>query len=128
MKPTGPFQWNFSMFATTPAVAYLFLVRLQIRLLAATLLISAFNSIAASEDQPWAIDKPLESPSHSFSVVQHRDGDWSTTVHFERIHAPDFTFTEIYPWPALFYFSPHHRWHLPIHNSLSAHTLSFFFH
>ena len=27
MKPTAPFRYNFSVFATTPAVAYLFLVR-----------------------------------------------------------------------------------------------------
>jgi hypothetical protein len=98
------------------------------RLLAATLLISALSSIAASEDQPWAIDKPLESPLHSFSVVQHRDGNWSTTVHFERIHAPDITFTEVYPWPALFYVSPDDRWMLQIQKSGSGDNISFLFH
>ena len=32
------------------------------------------------------MDKPLASPRGSFTVVQQRDDDWSTTIHFQRIH------------------------------------------
>src|SRR5437764_4110489 len=96
--------------------------------LAITLLICMLCSVAvAAEGEPWATDKPLVSPSHSFTIVQQRNGDWSTTVQFQRRHAPDITFTDVYPWPALFYISPDDRWILQVQKSGSGDNISFLF-
>ena len=72
------------------------------RSLAATMLMTTLSSVVAADGEPWAFEKPLVSPSRSFTIVQQRDSDWSTTVHFQHIHAPDIKFSESYPWPALF--------------------------
>ena len=50
------------------------------RLLGTTLLIWTVGSLAAIEDEPWASDKALVSPSRSFTIVQQRDADWFTTT------------------------------------------------
>ena len=104
---------------------------LNVRPMKRTLLaivLCATSCLAVAQDKdPWAMDKPLLSPSGSFSILQHRDEDWATTVHFKRIHAPDIRFTEVYPWPALFYISPDDHWILQIQKSGSGDNISFLY-
>jgi hypothetical protein len=38
--------------------------------------------MAYAEDELFAIDKPMSSPRGSFTITQHRDGNWTTTIHF----------------------------------------------
>jgi hypothetical protein len=78
-----------------------------------------------AEDDHWANEKPLISPAKSFSIFQKRDGDVFTTVHFQHKDAPDIRFTEVYPWPALFYISPDDHWMLQIQKSGSGDNISF---
>ncbi len=78
-----------------------------------------------AEDYPWANEKPLVSPAKSFSVFQQRDGDVFTTFHFQRKDAPNIRFTEVYPWPALFYISPDDHWMLQVQKSGSGDNISF---
>jgi hypothetical protein len=96
------------------------------RSLCATVLV--VSSVAAAQNEPWATDKPLVSPRGSFTVVQQRGEDWSTTIHFQHIHASDIQFTDVYPWPALFYIAPDDRWMLQIQKSGSGDNISFLFH
>jgi len=97
------------------------------RFLLFALLLRLFGSIATAAGEPWAIEKPLVSPSGSFTIVQRRDADWSTTVHFQRIRAPDIRFTDVYPWPALFYIAPDDHWMLQVQKSGSGDNISFLF-
>jgi len=97
------------------------------RLFAAALLAFTVISVAGAEDEPWAAHKPLVSPAGSFTIVQQRDGDWATTIRFNRIQAPEVRFTDVYPWPALFYISPDDRWMLQVQKSGSGDNISFLF-
>jgi hypothetical protein len=80
---------------------------------------------AAAEDAPFAHEKPLTSPRGTFSIHQQRDGNWTTTIHFARGAHPNFTLTDDYPWPGLFYISPDDRWILHIQKSGSGDNISF---
>jgi hypothetical protein len=80
-----------------------------------------------AEEAPFATDKPVTSPHGTFSIRQHLHGDWSTTIHFQRIHAPDIRFIDVYPWPGLFYVSPDDCWMLDIQKSGSGDNISFLF-
>lgn len=103
------------------------------RLLTATLLICTLARVVAAEDEPWASEKPLVSPLRSFTIVQQREGNWSTTsggnwsttIHFQK--APAIQLTETYPWPASFYVSPDDHWMLQVQKSGSGDNISFLF-
>ena len=82
---------------------------------------------AAAEEAPFAHEKPLMSPKRTFSIHQRRDGNWTTTIHFTRGTRGDFTLTDDYPWPGLFYISPDDRWILHIQKSGSGDNISFVF-
>ena len=97
------------------------------RLLAATFLICIIAGVAGAEDDPWAMDKPLVSPSRSFTIVQQREDGWPTTIHFQRLHVPDIKFTDVYAWPALFYISPNDCWMLQVQKSGSGDSIAFLF-
>jgi hypothetical protein len=84
-----------------------------------------FSSRAAEE--PFAMDKPLASPRGTFSITQHRKENWTTTLHFTKGGHPDITFTDDYPWPALFYVSPDDQWILQIQKSGSGDNISFLY-
>ena len=81
--------------------------------------------IAASEDAPFATDKPITSPSGTFSIQQHYDGNWTTTIRFAGGAHPDLTLTDDYPWPGLFYISPDDHWILQIQKSGSGENIAF---
>jgi hypothetical protein len=82
---------------------------------------------AYAEDEPFAMDKPLSSPRGSFSIIQHRDENWTTTIHFAHGGQPDLLLTEDYPWPALFYISPDDHWILQVQKSGSGDNISFLY-
>jgi len=96
------------------------------RLLAATLLISMLARVVAADTEPWANEKPLVSPSRSFTIVQRRDSGWTTTVHFQHTNA-DVVLTDMWDWPALFYIAPDDRWILQVQKSGSGDNISFLF-
>jgi len=76
-------------------------------------------------DEPWAYEKPLISPSKTFSIHQKRKDSWYTTIHFFRDGRPDIQFSDDYSWPALFYISPDDKWMLQIQKTGSGDNTSF---
>jgi hypothetical protein len=86
-----------------------------------------FWATAQAEEEPFAMDKPLVSPRGTFTISQHRNENWSTTIHFARGTQPDLRLTEEYPWPALFYISPDDHWILQIQKSGSGDNISFLY-
>jgi|GEM_PF-2128371 len=91
---------------------------------ALTICMIAVGALCAADD-PWAIDKPLVSPAHSFTIFQKNEENWSTTLHWQHNHVPDIRFTDSYAWPALFYISPDDHWILQIQKSGSGDNISF---
>ncbi len=97
------------------------------RPLAVTLSMVIAGAVLATDEEPWAFEKPIMSPSHSFTITQKCGEDWSTTVHFEHTHAPDIKLSDTYPWPALFYVAPDDHWMLQVQKSGSGENISFLF-
>jgi hypothetical protein len=92
----------------------------------ATLLICAIScASAATEDAPFAHEKPLHSPRGTFTIQERRDGNWHTTIHFARSAHAEIELTVDYPWPGLFYISPDDHWVLHIQKSGSGDNISF---
>ena len=80
---------------------------------------SAFPSLAA--------DETLASPRGTFTITQHRTDNWTTKLHFTKPGSADITFTDDYPWPALFYISPDDQWILQVQKSGSGDNISFLY-
>jgi|SRR5438105_4887889 len=83
--------------------------------------------VAYAEDAPFVMDKPLSSPRGSFTIAQHRDGNWTTTIHFAHGEQPDLLLRDDYPWPGLFYISPNDHWILQVQKSGSGDNISFLY-
>lgn len=83
------------------------------------LVISAFSSPAE--------DKTLASPRGTFTIAQHFAGNWTTKLHFTKPGKSDISFTDDYPWPALFYVSPDDQWILQVQKSGSGDNISFLY-
>jgi hypothetical protein len=80
---------------------------------------SAFSSLAA--------DEMLASSRGTFTITQHLAGNWTTKLHFTKPGTADITFTDDYPWPALFYVSPDEQWILQVQKSGSGDNISFLY-
>src|SRR6185436_10803087 len=78
-------------------------------------------------EEPFATDKKLASPRGTFTITQRRVGDWTTKLHFTKNDHRDITFTDSYPWPALFHISPDDQWILQIQKSGSGENISFLY-
>ena len=73
------------------------------------LVCSGFSALAA--------DETVASPRGTFTITQHRDSNWTAKLHLIKPGSTDITFTDDYPWPALFYISPDDQWILGVAGS-----------
>ncbi len=75
-----------------------------------------------------AADKETPSPRGTFIITQHYEGNWTSKLHFTKKVHPEITFTDDYPWPALFHVSPDDQWILQVQKSGSGDNISFLYH
>ena len=74
-----------------------------------------------------AADEMLVSPRSTFTVIQHYEGNYTSSLHFTKGKHQDITFGDSYPWPALFYIAPNEEWILQIQKTGSGDNTAFLY-